>query len=174
MKRFVEIFVAVLILVMLIGGSLWYVYGDSEEFKEWRRYRLFKDKPFDSATWREGGPKERALMAWSMMRRHGPMWCDRKQTIELLGEPDVRRTRPDGEYWYYALDYSDRPSRPQWVALLLHFGDEYCPDYLGLVYNCERDFQTPDTYLFEEVPMTGGPSGLSPTGVSVGQQWTER
>ena len=119
------------LLLGLVGAGVW-LYSVNVNFQALTRRVFLRDWQFDSAKWREGSPKARARMVWDLQNRHSPMYHTRQQMLELLGEPDAR-TRDD-THWYYALDDSDRPSRPQWHTFHIRFADERNPRNLGKVH----------------------------------------
>lgn len=70
-----------------------------------RPWRDYSKRSFDAAAWREGDTIERGRMAsdFQGMRRelkgHQPA-----KIVEMLGEPDLKKTIENKEVWFYRVD----------------------------------------------------------------------
>lgn len=82
--------------------------------KPWRTY----DKmPFDAQKWRDGDEIERGRMRSDMMDRvvgKTPL-----QVVEMLGEPDEKRTENGTELWLYNTEH---PGRRDYLQTPINFG----------------------------------------------------
>ena len=70
-----------------------------------RPWRDYSQRPFDAAAWREGDQIERGRMAsdFQGMRKalqgHKP-----EKILEMLGEPDFKKSIEKREVWFYRVD----------------------------------------------------------------------
>ena len=70
--------------------------------KPWRDY---SQRPFDAAAWREGDAIERGRMASDFQGMRKALQGHRQEKIvEMLGEPDLKKTIENREVWFYRVD----------------------------------------------------------------------
>ena len=69
--------------------------------KPWRDYDHI---PFDRQKWRDGDAIERGRMKRDIDRSKIIEGKNRKQVLEILGEPDDKITRKEEEIWLYNVE----------------------------------------------------------------------
>lgn len=95
MKNLTSSTIAVLALIFLTAGCM----GIK---KPWRDY---SQRPFDAKEWREGDKIERGRMSGDFRGMRSELDGRTQQSIlEMLGEPDIKRTIEGREVWFYRVD----------------------------------------------------------------------
>lgn len=69
--------------------------------KPWRDYSR---KPFSSQEWLAGDKIERGRMWLDLAKRDAPRSKTRDGVIEMLGEPDLKKTVERKEVWFWRVD----------------------------------------------------------------------
>ncbi|MEJ7848851.1 MAG: hypothetical protein WKF92_12265 [Pyrinomonadaceae bacterium] len=69
--------------------------------KPWRDYSA---KPFSSQEWLAGDRIERGRMTLDLFKKRIPNGKTREQIVEILGEPDKKKTVEKREVWFYKTD----------------------------------------------------------------------
>src|SRR5687768_10699198 len=88
-----------LVIVLIIVASVGL--GCMGMKKPWRDY---SKKTFNAAEWRSGDKIERGRMVLDLAKREVPNGLERDGVIEMLGEPDFKRTFENREVWFYRVD----------------------------------------------------------------------
>lgn len=69
--------------------------------KPWRDYTK---KPFDSKEWLTGDRIERGRMVIDLAKQREPSGRTHEGVVEMLGEPDFKKTIERKEVWFYRVD----------------------------------------------------------------------
>jgi hypothetical protein len=123
------VIVSTIVLALLAGTTvLWFV---SIDFQAWVRHTFTSDVPFNSDDWKQGDPVLQGRMMWDLFHRGDVMFLHRDEVLAKLGPPT--RTRQDGRFWYYDVNYRESASQGRRGWLKVQFGDERNPHYLDQV-----------------------------------------
>jgi hypothetical protein len=69
--------------------------------KPWRDY---SEKPFSSKEWLAGDRVERGRMILDLAKKRHPNGRTHEGIVEMLGEPDFKKTVEGKEVWFYRVD----------------------------------------------------------------------